>query len=33
MSRIEEVKDQLKALVSRLGNIIQESESYAKLKD
>ena len=33
MSRIEEVKDQLKALVSRLGDIIQESESYAKLQD
>lgn len=33
MSRIEEIKDQLKATFSRVGDAIQESESYAKLQD
>ena len=33
MSRIEEIKDQLKATVSRAGDIIQESETYTKLQD
>ncbi len=33
MSRLEEVKDRLKALASRLSDLIQESEAYAKLQD
>ncbi len=33
MSRLEEIKDQLKATLSRVWDVIQESESYAKLQD
>ncbi len=33
MSRLEEIKDQLKAAVTRVSTLIQESETYAKFQD
>lgn len=33
MSRLEELTDKLKAITARIGNSIQESESYSKMQD
>lgn len=33
MSRLNDIKDQLKTFVQRIGNSIQESESYSKMQD